>query len=122
MRGGTSRQPAKHNAVTNKRAARLHTHVAKGYAMEWWRKRPERQPHLAPEQGEDDARARRKTGGHNRQEARWRGRKADGLAQARWRYHGERRGDATEHARSATVIFLRNYVTGEPYGEASGRG
>jgi hypothetical protein len=74
--------------------------------MEWRRKRSERQPHLAPEQGENDARVRRKTGGRSRQEARWRGRKADGLAQAWWRYHGERRGNATEHGRGATVIFF----------------
>jgi hypothetical protein len=37
--------------------------------MGWRRKRPEMQPHLALEQGEDDARARRKTGRRGGQEA-----------------------------------------------------
>jgi len=49
--------------------------MAEGCAMGWCRKWLKRQPHLAPEQGEDVASATRKTSGHGRQEARWRGRK-----------------------------------------------
>ena len=74
--------------ITNRRAARLRTLVVEefiyyvpsteGYAMGWRRKRSERQPHLAPEQGEDDARASRKTDGYGVQEARWRETKAGG--------------------------------------------
>jgi hypothetical protein len=73
----------------------LHTPVAEeliyyaplmeGCAMGWLRKRTERQPHLAPEQREDDTRARRKTNGCGGQEVQWRGRKAGRHAWARWR-------------------------------------
>jgi hypothetical protein len=99
---------------------------AGGLCQGWQRKWPERQPHQAPEQGEDDARARRKTGsrggqrrdGEGGRQATALGRGGDAGRRAPGRC-GERQGGATEYGRGAVVIFLRNCMTGEPSGEAS---
>jgi hypothetical protein len=77
--------------------------------MGWRRKRPERQPHLALEQGKDNTRARRKTGGRREQEVRCRGRKAgwpcSGTMEMPTGECPDAGGGAAEHGHAVVVIF-----------------
>jgi hypothetical protein len=97
-------------------------------------RRPEGLPHQAPEQGEDDARARRKTDCRNEQEQRAGGamerEEGGGPALRRVEMSAGGRPEAVENAKAtrrstghgaAVIFFLRNCVTRESSGEVCGR-